>query len=184
MKKEKLFFIFILGLLTLYFSKEVYFSANYESGEMGNKINVLSGSAKNERRIDGHGNYSHHSKSLIKSIETDEFSGFLMKMYSAIPTIDELRNLSLEESHNYPNPLIETGRNMGLLVDLIKGNKDYLKEAIGFYSKCSKRDRFPKSVRALCLANLLKYSKGSDYHPDLSLYPHRVLEMVKIMESV
>ena len=182
MKKEKFIFVFILGVLSLYFSYEILISSVFDSVEIKKNLKNLS-STQIIQDTRGAETLSSSRIPKLKFYSSDEFSGLLMKVYSDIPTIDDLRRLSPEDAHNYPNSLIETGRNLGLIVELVKNKKELLNEAIGFYSKCSKRDRFPSSVRAICLSNLMKFSKDSDFRPDLSLYPRRVLEMVKILEN-
>lgn len=120
----------------------------------------------------------------IKNMSLEEFKDLLSTTEANLPTIADIRKLPPGALHHVPQPVIQAGRDLGLLKEILAEHPDYTGEANTLYENCSEKDELPQSVRALCLTNLIQNKKASGEKLNLSIYPKEIVELSKLVIDI
>lgn len=96
------------------------------------------------------------------------FKRLLADTYKVIPSKKEMKKLNAREVHHFPSLLLKAGEKLGVVAEKMVNGPNLIEDGIIFYRKCSINDDFPQSVRAHCLANLLKFNSMRGRNTDLS----------------
>lgn len=125
-----------------------------------------------------------YTQEEINSMTIDDFKNMLVDTERRLPKKADLKELPPEALHNTPAIIIEAGRNLGAIKEVIKVHENYALEAIPFYSKCSKNDETPTTVRALCLTNLILLKKKSNQKINVNEYPKELIKLTKMVTDI
>jgi len=85
------------------------------------------------------------------SLEIAKFRELAVDVLRALPVKQDLKNLNEHEVHDTPKILLEAGKELGRVAEILNSNPRLIKEGAKFYRSCVGTAKFPSSVRALCL---------------------------------
>lgn len=120
----------------------------------------------------------------IDNMSELEFRDLLKETESKLPTITDLKVLPPGALHHTPAPIIQAGRDLGLLKDILKVHESYARDAVIFYETCAKTKERPMSIKALCLTNLIEINKKNGVQVNLSRYPKEIVELTKLITDL
>lgn len=125
-----------------------------------------------------------YTEAEIQNMSLQEFKDLLSTTEANLPTIADIRKLPPGALHHVPEPVIQAGRDLGLLKEVLAVHPNYTEEANTLYENCSEKDELPQSVRALCLTNLIQNKKAQGEKLNLSLYPKEIVELSKLVIDI
>ncbi len=117
----------------------------------------------------------------IANMSTDEFQNILSQTLVNLPTVNDLQKLPNELLHRTPPPILEAGRDLALIKDILNVHPDFIKFAMDFYQTCADNSEAPHAVRALCLTNIMYESKKENQPINLDHYPKEIVELTRLI---
>ena len=96
-----------------------------------------------------------------------------------LPTVDDLRHLSEEETHHTPAAIREGGKVIARLIEKAENNPELREKAVHVLHDCAKSETIATSIRAVCWKNTVTYiGKWKVFVPvSQTKLPPRVLEL-------
>lgn len=125
-----------------------------------------------------------YTEAEIAKMTEAEFNSVLTETEAALPTIHDIRKLPPGALHHVPAPVIQAGRDLGLIKEILSVHPEYVTVANSFYENCAERDDRPQAVRALCLTNLLQNKESLGEKVNLSMYPKEIVELTKLVIDI
>lgn len=125
-----------------------------------------------------------YSEAEIQRMTIEEFKDLATSTEASLPTISDIRKLPPGALHHVPEPVIQAGRDLGLVKEILAVHPSFTDEANVLYENCSDKDELPQSVRALCLTNLIQNKKAQGEKLNLSLYPKEIVELTKLVIDI
>ncbi len=118
-----------------------------------------------------------YTEKEIENMNELQFSTLLSDVKRKLPKKSELKNIPAHALHTTPPIIIEAGKNLGLIKEVILIHPEFQKTAIPFYEECAKDNESPTTIRALCLTNLIIINKKTK----LQNYPKEIVDLAKIV---
>lgn len=138
-------------------------------------------SMQNETMLTKERNYT--QEEIVRMTES-EFKTVLIDIERKLPKKTDLKKIPAEALHQTPPAIIEAGRNLGLIKEIIKVHKNYETFALDFYQDCSKNDETPTTVRAICLTNLIVINQLNGNKFNTNGYPKEIVDLSKIVTDL
>ncbi len=110
-----------------------------------------------------------------------QFERRAQEIQSKLPRKADLQKLEDDQVHSIPQELLQTGRQLGQLKEMVlryPDNPVLQERAKEFYKNCADDEGYPTSIRSLCLFNRLQLAKNSGEDFDISPYPLEIKELV------
>lgn len=120
----------------------------------------------------------------INEMTESEFRDLLKETESKLPTISDIRQLPPGALHYTPAPVMQAGKDLGLLKEILSVHESYEREAVTFYDKCAKTKERPVAIKALCLTNLIEIKKKNGMKINLNSYPKDIVELTKLITDI
>ncbi len=112
-------------------------------------------------------------KKNSNNIKTSEFIKLTENTLNQIPL------KKMPSSNDTNDQIILSSKYISKIKNILEKRDDLKKYGIEFYRKCSNKDQYPNSIRAICLAYLAKLLKSSDKKIKIKNYPPRILELAR-----
>ena len=125
-----------------------------------------------------------YTEDEINRMSAENFKSLLVEVELRMPKITDIKKLPAEALHRTPEPILEAGKDLGLIKEIITRHEGYTQLAIGFYDNCAKSDERPTPVRALCLTNLALQKKKRAEKINLRDYPNQVIDLAKMITDL
>lgn len=125
-----------------------------------------------------------YTEAEINNMSEVEFKALLDETEAKLPTVSDIRKLPPGALHRTPEPVMQAGKDLGLLKEILKVHESYEREAALFYKKCALTKERPMSVKALCLTNLIEIKKKNGEKLNLAAYPSDVVELTKLITDM
>lgn len=125
-----------------------------------------------------------YTEAEINDMSEVQFIALLKETEAKLPTIADIRQLPAGALHRTPAPVMQAGKDLGLLKEVLKVHESYEREAVVFYEKCAKTKERPMAVKALCLTNLIEIKKKNGEKLNLAAYPKEVVELTKLVTDM
>lgn len=125
-----------------------------------------------------------YTEAEINEMTQEQFIDLLEQTEAKLPTISDIKKLPPGALHRTPAPIMQAGKDLGLLKEVLKIHESYERDAIIFYEKCAKTPERPMPVKALCLTNLIEIKKKNGQKINLSTYPADVVELTKLITEM
>lgn len=125
-----------------------------------------------------------YTEAEINDMTEPQFRELLKETESKLPTIAEIRQLPPGALHRTPAPVMQAGKDLGLLKEVLKVHESYERDAQVFYEKCAKEKVRPMAVRALCLTNYIEIKKKNGEKVNLVAYPTQLVELTKLITDL
>jgi hypothetical protein len=127
------------------------------------------------------------TQSEIENISESDFNDLVSDIERKLPRKSDIKKIPVEALHHTPPLIIEAGRNLGLIKEILKShesNKSYEKIANSFYLKCSNSNETPTTVRAICLTNLIIIANKNGTKLNTNQYPREIVDLSKIVTDL
>ena len=127
---------------------------------------------------------SSYSEVNINEMTQSQFVDLLKTTDMKLPTIADIKKLPAAAVHHTPGIVMQAGRDLGYIKEILKVHTSFEQEAEVFYEKCAKTKERPTSVRALCLTNLIELKKKNGKTLNLFNYPKDIVELSKLIIDI
>lgn len=125
-----------------------------------------------------------YTEEEIDKMSIDEFKTLINETDKKLPTKADIKELPPGALHHTPQIVIEAGRNLGLIKEVLTKHEEFVQDAIPFYEKCSLQEEGTTTVRALCLTNLIIYKKKLGEPVNLKKYPKQLVDLTRIVTDL
>lgn len=125
-----------------------------------------------------------YTETEINEMSEVEFKALLVETEAKLPTVSDIKKLPAGALHRTPAPIMQAGKDLGLLKEVLKVHESYERDAVVFYKKCALTAERPISVKALCLTNLIEIKKKNGEKLNLAAYPKDVVELTRLITDL
>ncbi len=153
-----------------------------DTGDLNKKVDTVERKSFDEEESDIR--ESTLTETEISNMSRTQFIEFLNFTESILPTKADIKQLPAGAIHHTPSLIIQAGKDLGLIKEVLKVHESYDFEAAQFYEKCAKNNERPLPVKALCLTNLIQIKKKKNEPIDLSAYPKNIVELTKLIIDI
>ena len=101
-----------------------------------------------------------------------------------LPKLSDLKELPPGALHSTPAPVLQAGKDLGLLKEVLIVHESYDRHAVSFYERCAKNNIHPTPVRALCLTNFVGIKKKNGEKINIKEYPAQLVELTRMITEL
>jgi hypothetical protein len=113
-----------------------------------------------------------------------QFTELLKDTQRRLPKLSDIKKIPEGALHHTPELVMEAGRNLGVIKEVLKTHESYEKVALPFYFECAKNEEGSTPVRALCLTNLIELHKKIKKPLNLKDFPSQVVELSRLVTDI
>lgn len=190
--------LLIVGSLSFFYSQNKILSDDNKSKNVvlktANKIPVLSTLlAKNLAKQQAQSEANDESLLTVERVYTEQeinemtedgFLKLLEETQKKLPKLSDIKELPAGALHRTPTIVLQAGRDLGVIKEVLKVHESYEKIVTPFYKTCAKDEQGTTPVRALCLTNLIFIKKKNNEKINLKEYPNRLIELSKMVTDI
>jgi hypothetical protein len=125
-----------------------------------------------------------YTENEINEMTEPQFKSLLKDIELKLPLLSDLKKLPPGALHTTPAPVMQAGKDLGLIKEILKVHESYEREALVFYESCAGNAERPTPVRALCLTNLVIIKKKNGERVNLKSYPAQLVELTKMVTDL
>lgn len=125
-----------------------------------------------------------YTEDEINNMSPEQFNELLNDIERRLPKKTDIKKIPEQALHHTPPLIIEAGRNLGLIKEIIKVHNNYEKNALDFYQKCLNNIETPTTVRAICLTNLVVINQKNGTKYNTNKYPKEIVDLSKIVTDL
>lgn len=125
-----------------------------------------------------------YTEEEITSMTEEEFKTMLNDTERRLPSKKDIKDLPPGALHHTPGIIVEAGRNLGAIKEVLKAHENYEKIALPFYEKCSMNNEGTTTVRALCLTNLVLIKEKNGEKVNTNSYPQDIVKLSKLVTDL
>ena len=125
-----------------------------------------------------------YTEAEIAGMTQENFKSLLKEIELKLPKLSDIKKLPEGALHRTPTPVLEAGRDLGLLKEILKVHESYEILALDFYNQCAKNAERPTPVRALCLTNFVAIKKKNGKKVHLEQYPANLVELTRMITDL
>ena len=120
----------------------------------------------------------------INEMTEEKFIELLKDTERRLPKLSDIKQLPPGALHRTPPIVIEAGRDLGVIKEVLKIHESFEREAAHFYKNCAQSNSGVTPVRALCLTNLIMIKKKNNENLNLNDYPIQLIELSKMITDL
>jgi hypothetical protein len=125
-----------------------------------------------------------YTENEINNMTEEEFIELVKATELRLPKVSDLKQLPAGALHTTPAPVMQAGKDLGLLKEIIKVHESYERDTVGLYDRCANNITRPIAVRALCLTNLVIIKKKNGEAVNLKQYPAQLVDLTKMITDL
>lgn len=125
-----------------------------------------------------------YTEKEIQTMTEDQFSNLLKEVASRLPKLSDIKKIPIEALHHTPAPVLQAGKELGLIKEVLKIHESYENLAVGFYQTCALNKESPTPVRALCLTNLVEIKRKKGETINKKLFSKEIIELSKMVTDL
>jgi type III secretory pathway component EscV len=125
-----------------------------------------------------------YSEIELSQMTENQFSELLKDTQRRLPKLSDIKKIPEGALHHTPELVLEAGRNLGVIKEVLKTHENYEKLAVPFYVECAKNEEGSTPVRALCLTNLIEIHKKIKKPLNLKEFPSQVVELSRLVTDM
>ncbi len=125
-----------------------------------------------------------YTEAEINEMTEPQFEELLKDTERKLPKVAELKKLPPGVLHRTPPVVIQAGRDLGVIKEVLKVHESYERVAAPFYKACAKDESGVTPVRALCLTNLIEIRKKNGETLNLKEFPNQLIELSKMVTEL
>lgn len=122
-----------------------------------------------------------YTESEISEMSEEKFIELLKDIELKMPKISDFKKLPPGALHRTPAPVIEAGKDLGLIKEILAVHEAYERNAVAFYDRCADNKERPTAVRALCLTNLIILKKKNGEAINLKRFPPDLVDLTRMI---
>ncbi|MBC7427281.1 MAG: hypothetical protein H7336_01635 [Bacteriovorax sp.] len=125
-----------------------------------------------------------YTEKEINDMPEEEFKSLVKETELKLPKLSDIKNLPPAALHRTPAPVMQAGKDLGLLKEVLKVHESYEGIAAVMYQSCAKDSARPTPVRALCLTDLIQYKKKIGEKINKAEYPANLIDLTKMITDM
>jgi hypothetical protein len=125
-----------------------------------------------------------YTEKEINEMTEDQFAALVKETGLKLPKLSDIKKLPPAALHRTPAPVMQAGKDLGLLKEVLKVHESYEKIAAVMYQSCAKDTERPTPVRALCLTDLIQYKKKIGEKINKADYPATLIDLTKMITDM
>ena len=125
-----------------------------------------------------------YTEEEIKNMSEENFANLISEVERRLPKKSDIKKIPEQALHHTPPLIIEAGRNLGLIKEVLNEHQTYEKKALDFYEKCASTEETPTTVRAICLTNLVVINNKNGKKISTNKYPKEIVDLSKIVTDL
>lgn len=125
-----------------------------------------------------------YTEAEINEMSEEKFIELLKETERKMPRRSDLKQLPPGALHRTPPIVIQAGRDLGVIKEVLKVHESYERVAAPFYKTCAKSEEGVTPVRALCLTNLIEIKKKNGEALNLKEFPDQLVELSKMVTEI
>lgn len=125
-----------------------------------------------------------YTEAEINEMTEVQFEELLAETQRKMPTQADIKKLPAGALHRTPPLVIQAGRDLGVIKEVLKVHESYERAAAPFYKSCAKNNEGVTPVRALCLTNLIEIKKKNGENLNLKEFPEQLIELSKMVTEL
>lgn len=125
-----------------------------------------------------------YTEAEINEMSEEKFVSLLKDTERKMPKKTDLKQLPAGALHRTPPIVIQAGRDLGVIKEVLKVHESYERVAAPFYKSCAKSEEGVTPVRALCLTNLIEIKKKNGESLNLKEFPDQIIELSKMVTEI
>ncbi|AUN97858.1 hypothetical protein C0V70_07000 [Bacteriovorax stolpii] len=125
-----------------------------------------------------------YTEAEINEMSEEDFKALVLETENKLPKVSDIRKLPPGALHRTPAPVIQAGKDLGLLKEVLKVHESYERVVAPFYERCAKSAERPTPVRALCLTNLIQVKKKNNERINAADYPSDLIELSRMITDL
>lgn len=125
-----------------------------------------------------------YTEAEINEMSEPQFEELLKDTERKLPKLSDLKKLPAGALHRTPPVVIQAGRDLGVIKEVLKVHESYERVAAPFYNSCARNEEGVTPVRALCLTNLIEIKKKNRENLNLKEFPNQLIELSKMVTEL
>ncbi len=125
-----------------------------------------------------------YTEAEINEMTEEKFSEILNETEKKLPKISDIKKLPPGALHRTPAPVMQAGKDLGLIKEILNVHESFEKLALPFYDSCAKSSDRPTPVRALCLTNFAQIKKKNGGKINSKDYPKELIELTRMITDI
>lgn len=94
-------------------------------------------------------------KTSMKTLQLETFQAWLDRSFESLPTTEKMTQADDIRPHEHSKLLAQAAEILGNVRDQLERNKNRAALVAQFYDRCARANGLPRSLRAVCLRNLI-----------------------------
>lgn len=125
-----------------------------------------------------------YTEAEINEMTEEKFVEILIDTENKLPKISDIKKIPPGALHRTPAPVMQAGKDLGLIKEILNVHESFEKLALPFYDKCAKSSERPTPVRALCLTNFAQIKKKNGDKINSKAYPKELIELTRMITDL
>lgn len=117
----------------------------------------------------------------INEMTEEQFVELIKETERKMPKVSDVKKIPAGALHTTPPIVIQAGRDLGVIKEVLKVHEAYERVAIPFYKSCAKNEEGVTPIRALCLTNLIEIKKKNNEPVNLNEYPAQLVQLSRLV---
>ncbi len=125
-----------------------------------------------------------YTEQEINEMTEEKFIVLLKDTEKRLPIRSDIKKIPAGALHRTPEIIIQAGRDLGLIKEVLKIHESYERVAAPFYKSCAKNEEGTTPVRALCLTDLIQIKKKNGQALNINEFPSQIVELSKMVTDI
>ena len=125
-----------------------------------------------------------YTEQEINTMTEEQFIELTKDTELRLPKLSDIKKIPPGALHHTPALIIQAGRDLGVLKEVLKVHKSYERVALPFYKSCAIKLETPMPIRALCLTNLIEIKKNNNENLNLKEFPDSLIELSRMVSGI
>lgn len=125
-----------------------------------------------------------YTEAEINEMTEQQFEDLLKETERKLPKVSDLKKLPAGALHRTPPDVLQAGRDLGVIREVLKVHEAYERVAAPFYKNCARNNEGVTPVRALCLTNLIEIKKKNGETLNLKEFPNQLIELSRMVTEI
>lgn len=125
-----------------------------------------------------------YTEQELNEMTEETFIALLKDTENRLPKRSDIKQIPSGALHRTPEIIIQAGRDLGLIKEILKIHESYERVALTFYKSCAKNEEGTTPVRALCLTDLIQIKKKNGQSININEFPTQLVELSKMVTDI
>ncbi len=125
-----------------------------------------------------------YTEKEIQDMTEEQFIQLLKEVELRLPKLSDIKKIPAEALHRTPAPVLQAGKELGLIKEILKLHESYEVHAGIFYQSCAINKLSLTPVRALCLTNLVEVKRKKGEKINKSLFSKEIIDLSSMITDI